>query len=150
MYSIYEVLNNETLNDIAKKLNISIDELTELNGQLDDIMPGQLLIVPKQDNFYQTYIVKKGDNLYSIAQKYNTDTKTLELLNGLDGDDYIYPNQRLLIPKENIGIYIVNNDETIAELLESLPVGWENLNRLNKKIYLQPEQIIIYNKKDLK
>ena len=102
MYSIYEVLNKETLNDIAKKLNISIDELIELNGQLGDIMPGQLLIVPKQDNFYQTYIVKKGDNLYSIAQKYNTDTKTLELLNGLDGDDYIYPNQRLLIPKENI------------------------------------------------
>ena len=25
MYSIYEVLNNETLNDISKKLNISIE-----------------------------------------------------------------------------------------------------------------------------
>lgn len=150
MYSIYEVLNKETLSDIANKLNTSVNELIELNGNLDEIIPGQLLIVPKQDNVYQTYIVKKGDNLYSIAQKYNTDTKTLELLNGLDGDDYIYPNQRLLIPKENIGIYFVNNNETINDLLNSLPVGWDNLNRLNKNIYLVPEQIIIYDKKDLK
>ncbi len=150
MYSIYEVLNNETLNDISKKLNISIDELIDLNGPLDDIIPGQLLIVPKQDSVYQTYIVKKGDNLYNIAQRYDTDVKTLELLNGLDGDDYIYPNQKLLIPKKNVGIYIVNNNETLSELLDSLPIGWDNLNRLNKKIYLVPEQIIIYDKKDLK
>ena len=150
MYSIYEVLKNENLNDIAKKLNVNVDELIELNGELNDITPGQLIIVPKQDSVFKNYTVKKGDNLYSIAQKYDTDTKTLELLNGLDGDDYIYPNQRLLIPKENIGIYIVNNNETITELLESLPVGWDNLNRLNKKIYLNPEQIIIYDKKDLK
>ena len=150
MYSIYEVLNNETLNDISKKLNISIDELIDLNGPLDDIIPGQLLIVPKQDSVYQTYIVKKGDNLYNIAQRYDTDVKTLELLNGLDGDDYIYPNQKLLIPKKNVGIYIVNNNETLSELLNSLPIGWDNLNRLNKKIYLVPEQIIIYDKKDLK
>ena len=113
MYSIYEVLKNENLNDIAKKLNINVDELIELNGELDDI-------------------------------------KTLELLNGLDGSDYIYPNQKILIPKDGIGIYVVNNRETIAELLDSLPVGWENINRLNKKIYLEPEQIIIYDKKDLK
>ncbi len=149
MYSIYEVLNNENLNDIAQKLNVDIEELINLNGQLD-IKPGQLIIVPKNDSVYQTYIVQKGDSLYSIAQKYNIDTNTLELLNGLDSDDYIYPNQKLLIPKENIGIYIVNNNETIADLIDSIPVGFDNLNRLNKKIYLEPNQIIIYDKKDLK
>ena len=135
MYSIYEVLNNENLNDIAQKLNVDIEELVNLNGQLD-IKPGQLIIVPKNDSVYQTYIVQKGDSLYSIAQKYNIDTNTLEVLNGLDSDDYIYPNQKLLIPKENIGIYIVNNNETIADLIDSIPVGFDNLNRLNKKIYL--------------
>lgn len=149
MYSIYEVLNNENLNDIAQKLNVDIEELINLNGQLD-IKPGQLIIVPKNDSVYQTYIVQKGDSLYSIAQKYNIDTNTLEVLNGLDSDDYIYPNQKLLIPKENIGIYIVNNNETIADLIDSIPVGFDNLNRLNKKIYLEPNQIIIYDKKDLK
>ena len=149
MYSIYEVLNNENLNDIAQKLNVDIEELINLNGQLD-IKPGQLIIVPKNDSVYQMYIVQKGDSLYSIAQKYNIDTNTLEVLNGLDGDDYIYPNQKLLIPKENIGIYIVNNNETIADLIDSIPVGFDNLNRLNKKIYLEPNQIIIYDKKDLK
>ena len=87
MYSIYEVLKNENLNDIAKKLNINVDELIELNGELNDITPGQLIIVPKQDSIFKNYTVKKGDNLYSIAQKYDIDTKTLELLNGLDGSD---------------------------------------------------------------
>ena len=150
MYSIYEVLKNESLFDIANKLNIKVDKLLELNGNLKDIYPGQLIIIPKQDSVYQTYTVEKGDNLYKIAQKYNIDVKTITLLNGLDDDDYIYPGQKILIPKENIGIYVTNNNETIVELLDSLPVGLDNLNKLNKNIYLVPNQIIIYDKKDLK
>ncbi len=150
MYSVYEVSNNETLEDVSKKLNIDMEELIELNGQLDNIYPGQLIVIPKQDSIYETYVVKKGDNLYEISRKYNVDVKTIELINGLDSDDYIYPGQKLKLPKENIGIYVVNNNETIVELLNNLPVGIDNINRLNEKVYLSPEQIIIYDKKDLK
>ena len=85
MYSIYEIKNNETINDIANKLNISVEQLREINGELKDITSGQLIIVPNQKN-YSIYNVKKGDTLYSIGKIYNVDANTLKLFNGLKDD----------------------------------------------------------------
>jgi len=44
------------------------------------------------------YTVKKGDNPYRIAQTFNTDVKWVLAMNNLKKDQYIYPNQQLLIP----------------------------------------------------
>ncbi len=41
-------------------------------------------------------LLKKGDNLYNIARRYNTDYNLLALLNGINVDDYIYPNTTIL------------------------------------------------------
>lgn len=138
MYSVYEVRKNESLNDIAKKLNISLEELVGLNNNVNTIKEGQLIIIPN-GNQYNTYVVKKGDNLYSIAKRYNVDEKTIELLNGLKENEYIYPGQKLLIPKDNV--YITKENDTVKKLLDS---GIELDNLYN--IYLQKDQIIFYKK----
>jgi LysM repeat protein len=44
------------------------------------------------------YTVKQGDNPYRIGQNFNTDYKWILAMNNLDKDDFIYPNQQLLIP----------------------------------------------------
>ena len=36
---------------IANKLNISVEQLREINGELKDITSGQLIIVPNQKNY---------------------------------------------------------------------------------------------------
>lgn len=138
MYSVYEVRKNESLNDIANKLNISLEELISLNNNVNTIKEGQLIIIPN-GNQYNTYVVKKGDNLYNIAKRYNVDEKTIELLNGLKENEYIYPGQKLLIPKDNV--YITKENDSVKKLLDS---GIELDNLYN--IYLQKDQIIFYKK----
>ena len=138
MYSVYEVKKNESLNDIAKKLNISLEELISLNNNINTIKEGQLIIIPN-GNQYNTYVVKKGDNLYNIAKRYNVEEKTIELLNGLKENEYIYQGQKLLIPKDNV--YITKENDSVKKLLDS---GIELDNLYN--IYLQKDQIIFYKK----
>ena len=99
MYSIYEVTENDTLANIAKSLGIDLSKLIELNGRLDNVSKGQLIIIPNQNQNYITYEVVTGDNLYQIAKKYGTTVDVIERLNGLEENSYIYPNQKLLIPK---------------------------------------------------
>ena len=44
------------------------------------------------------YIIKKGDCLSVIAQRYGTTVKTLCELNGIKNPDVIYAGNKLLIP----------------------------------------------------
>ena len=138
MYSVYEVKKNESLNDIANKLNISLEELVGLNNNVNTIKQGQLIIIPN-GNQYNTYVVKKGDNLYNIAKRYNVEEKTIELLNGLKENEYIYPGQKLLIPKDNV--YVTKENDTVKKLLDS-GITLDNLYN----IYLENDQIIFYKK----
>ena len=138
MYSVYEVKKNGSLNDIAKKINIRLEELKNLKNNINTIKEGQLIIIPNE-NQYNTYVVKNGDNLYNIAKRYNVEEKTIELLNGLKENEYIYPGQKLLIPKDNV--YITKENDSVKKLLDS---GIELDNLYN--IYLQKDQIIFYKK----
>ena len=140
MYSIYEVKRNESIDDIANKLNVNVQEIIDLNDNLNNVIEGQLIIIPNKSN-YNIYIVKKGDNLYNIARKYGVDIKIIELLNGLKENEYIYPGQKLLIPKDEV--YITKENDTIYQLLEQ-GITLEELK--NNKIYLQKDQIIFYKK----
>ncbi len=49
--------------------------------------------------YAQDYVVQKGDNLYQIAKKYDTDWKTLASFNKLSNPELIYPGQVIKIPE---------------------------------------------------
>ena len=83
--NIYIVNAGDTLYSIAKKNNISIDDLKRLNNITSDILKvGQKIIIT--DNDIEKYIVKVGDTLWSIAQKYNTSVNLIKRLNNLTND----------------------------------------------------------------
>lgn len=136
MYSVYEVKKSESLNDIANKLNVSLEELINLNNNINTIKEGQLIIVPN-GNQYNTYVVKKGDTLYNISRKYDIDIRSIELLNGLKENEYIYPGQKLIIPKDNV--YITKETDNIKKILDN-GIALDNIY----DIYLQKDQIIFY------
>lgn len=142
MYKVYQVMNGETIDSIARKINVSVDELKRLNGITNgNIMPGSYIIIPSNINSdSNTYIVKKGDNPYSIAKQYNIDYQTLLTYNGLNENDYIYPNQELMIPNEKI--YITKKGDTIEFILNNLNMNYNDLK--NKDIYVVEDQIIKY------
>ena len=68
----------------------------------------------------------------------------LAQLNGINIDDYIYPNQVLIIPKPGSILYFTAEGDTINELAKGLKTTPSELIKQNNKIYLQPEQLIVY------
>lgn len=150
MYQIYQITANDSLASIAQKFNISIDELRKINGMGMNYMlnPGNYIVVPNmQNDMYETYVVKKGDNLYQIAMDKGTTVQNLLLINGLEESGYIYPEQQILIPKRNLEVY-VTEEETLDSISKKSGVSIEDLLKQNKSIYLLPGQIIIYKKRE--
>lgn len=147
MYKIYIVEPGETIETIARNLNVTEDLLKQINGfdGNTSLQVGDQIIVPKINTNNKSYIVKKGDNPYAIAQKYNISVNELLTYNGLDKDDYIYPNQILLIPSSNKKYYITKNGDTIKELTKNINLPLNDIVDLNETIYLIPNQMIYYN-----
>ena len=80
----YTVQKGDSLYSIAKKYNVTIDELKELNNLTSNLLSiGQVLLIPSSTPLEKTYTVQKGDSLYSIAKKYNTSVDKLKELNSL-------------------------------------------------------------------
>ena len=100
----------------------------------------------QESPFYEIYEIKKGDSLYEISKYYNVNTKLLAELNGLDLDDYIYPEQMLLIPKKNVSYYITKEGDTLNNVSRLFNVDEDILLEQNKTIYLQTGQMIFYKR----
>ena len=97
----YVVQSGDTLYKIANYYNMSIKELMELNSLTSSVLSiGQVLKVKPRNNQqipsgiacygegyvaprYETYVVKKGDSLYTIARKFKTTVDDLVELNDL-------------------------------------------------------------------
>ena len=117
----------DTLGGIAKKYGTTVDELKKYNGlKSDTIIAGRTLKIPIKTEIVEivstktvkkatpttsktvskastvaqkvtSYIVKAGDSLGLIAQKYKTTVAKIKSLNGLKSD-LIHPKQKLKIP----------------------------------------------------
>ena len=100
---------------------------------------------PVMDTEYYTYYtVMAGDTLYQISKKFNVNPKLVSELNGLMVDEYIYPNQTLIIPKKGIQYYITKEDDTLNVVSKVFGVSENDLVKQNKTIYLLPGQMIFY------
>lgn len=146
MYKIYQVEMGETLNSIADKLKTDVDTLMQINGIKTDMMlrPGSYLIVPVLDDRFIKYMVAKGDTIYSISKRYNVDPTLLYKINGLNEDDYIYPNQELLIPNPEYKFYITKDNDTLSDVANRLNENVIDLVSKNETLYLTPDQLLIY------
>lgn len=96
----YTVKSGDTLSQIAKDNNTTVDDLKGLNGLNSDLIhPDQQLKVTQQAT---TYTVKDGDTLSQIAKNNNTTTDNLHKLNNIQDDNKIYVNQQLkLVDDQN-------------------------------------------------
>ncbi len=85
----YKVVSGDSLYSIAKKYNTTVDKIKSLNNLESNILSiGQILKLPNDTNTSstKTYKVVSGDNLYSIAKKYNTTVDKIKSLNNLDSN----------------------------------------------------------------
>lgn len=145
MYDKYTVGYNETLNDIADKFNTTKEELLSINNiyEEDYLRAGMDIAVPINNDYFTTYTVNSGDNLYSIARRYNINPTLLAALNGLNMDDYIYPNQKIMIPKSGYSFYITKDGDTLSIVADKFKRNVSELTSMNGTIYLLPGQLMI-------
>lgn len=146
MYDKYLIKEGETLEDIASKFNTSVDMILNINDiySREYLRAGEEIIVPKnQESYFTYYTVNQGDSLYQIARKYNINPSLLALLNGLNMEDYIYPNQRLIIPKSGYSFYITKDGDTLEIVRDKFNKNWDDILKYNETIYLLPGQLMI-------
>ena len=145
MYDKYTVGYNESLNDIASRFNATKEELMSINNLYDEVMlrAGMDIAVPVSNDYFTTYTVNTGDNLYAIARRYNINPTLLAALNGLNMDDYIYPNQKIMIPKSGYSFYITKDGDTLSIVADKFKRNADEIIKMNQTIYLLPGQLMI-------
>ena len=115
----YVVQKGDSLWSIANANNTTVDELVNLNDLVNNtIYVGQVLKIPNSGNSGtsndiapMTYVVQKGDTLYSIAQKYSTTPSAIINKNNLSSD-YLTVGQVLTIPND---VESTGNDEDVID-----------------------------------
>ena len=97
----YIVRSGDSLWSIANKFNTTVDEIKRLNNLTNNLLRiGQELIVPNNGEISNTFIytVISGDNLYSIASRFNTTVDEIKRLNNLTSNN-LSIGQQLIIPR---------------------------------------------------
>ena len=149
MYAIYQVEYGDTIQGIATKTGTTANNIKNINGlnSDSDLVVGSLIIVPKTETqLFENYTIKRGDSIYSIARTYNVDPSTLLLLNGLNKDDYIYPNQEITVPKKGVVVYVTRQGDTIGGITNNLGIDANTLNRENERIFVVEDQLVVHKK----
>lgn len=147
----HTVVKGDTLFSIASKYNMTVQELKNLNSLTSDtIYPGQVLSVYPSVPAAQTitYVVKKGDSLYSIAKAFGTTVSTIKSANALTTDN-IYPYQSLIIPLSfSVGEYLVKKGDTLYSIAKKFNITVDTLRALNNLGFdtIYPYQALIVPK----
>ena len=134
---IHIVKSGDTVSSISKFYSINKDLIIKLNNLKDEnyIFVGQNLIISessenltKQSDLINNYhIVKSGENLTDISNKYNLKVIDLKEINNLNNPDSIKVGQKLILRKNNT----INSEK--YETTENKKNN--DLIELDKKIY---------------
>jgi surface antigen len=95
---IYTVQSGDTVSGIAAKHDITVNTILWANDldNVDSIMPGdQIFILPVAG---VTHVVKEGDTLDALVEKYKGDKEKVIAFNELPADGRIEPGEEIVIP----------------------------------------------------
>lgn len=130
----YTVKSGDTLYSIARKYNTTVNELMMINNLTTSVLSlGQVIKLPgrKEETGYIEYVVKKGDNLYSVAQKYNTTIDELKNLNKLS-TNLLNIGQVLQIPNtEETITYTVKSGDNLYSIAKDYNTTVDEIKRKN-------------------
>jgi len=131
------VKSGDTLDKIAGRLSVSVDELKSANGlKRNTIQPGDVLKNPKAKAAEpakakgrakgkgarpadheeappppENYTVARGDTLFSISRKFGVSMRALREANGLSGKAQIHTGQKLQLPGDTAAADAAAADE---------------------------------------
>ena len=135
--NIYIVKSGDSLYSIARKYNMTVDEIKRLNNLSSNVLSiGQVLKIPSSSESSNTgttntYVVKSGDSLYSIARKYNTTVDEIKKLNNLSSN-LLSIGQVLKIPSgSSTNTYVVKSGDSLYSIARKYQITVDELKKLN-------------------
>lgn len=130
--NIYIVKKGDTLFDIAALKGVTVNEIKEANNLKTDVLQiGQVLNIPTPSTGEINYIVQKGDNLYTIANKYDVTIDDIIKLNNLK-TNVLQIGQVLKIPgSTNYNTYIVKKGDTLWDIANKYGITVNKLMTIN-------------------
>ena len=131
----YVVKSGDSLWSIAKKFNISVDDLKELNKLNSNLLSiGQNLMIPTKEssNNNEFYVVKSGDSLWSISNEFGISVQQLKTINNLKSD-LLSIGQKLIVSKNltNKNEYMVKSGDTLYSIANKYGVSVSDLKSFN-------------------
>ncbi len=139
--NVYVVKAGDTLYSIANQYGMSVDELKKLNNLTSNLLSiGQKLIIDnKSASTMDTYIVKAGDTLYSIANQYGMSVNELKELNNLNsnllsiGQVLNVTNSYVSIPSNPSNTYVVKSGDSLYSIARKYGITVNDLKQANGK-----------------
>lgn len=132
--NIYTVKKGDSLWLIANKYGTTVDELKNANNLKSNTLSiGQTLIIPeKKENTNKiSYVVKKGDSLWLIANKYDTTVEKIKSTNDLKSNT-LSIGQVLVIPSSSEFItYTVKKGDSLWLIANKYNTTVDNIKKLN-------------------
>lgn len=132
--NIYTVKKGDSLWLIANKYGTTVDKLKNANDLKSNTLSiGQTLIIPekKESTSKISYVVKKGDSLWLIANKYDTTVEKIKSTNNLKGNT-LSIGQVLVIPSSSEFItYRVKKGDSLWLIANKYNTTVDNIKKLN-------------------
>ena len=145
----HTVIRGECLWSICQQHQISINKILSFNNikKSDVLAIGQVIKIPQSDlqsSDYFIHIVKKGETLWSISQRYNLTLNTIVTVNNFINSELISIGQQIRIPsfkkqaalKENSNVQTTNNNiqqEEQKKPITHIVKAGENLWNISQK-----------------
>lgn len=146
----YVVKSGDTLWSIARKYNLSVNELKALNNLSSNVLSvGQRLIVGKESS--NDYLVSAGDTLWAIARKFNVNVDDIKALNNLSSNNLsigmilkipLYSNKQ----NEETNVYVVKSGDSlwsIARMFNSTVDEIKSLNSLKSNVLRIGQRLVV-------
>lgn len=133
--NIYTVQKGDSLWAIANKYGTTVDNLKKANNlSTNNLSIGQTLIIPSTNVPGQTeitYVVKKGDSLWAIANKYDTTVDKIKSTNNLSSNT-LSIGQTLIIPStSSFTNYTVQKGDSLWLIANKYNTTVDNIKKLN-------------------
>ena len=134
----YTVQQGDTPLGVAKRFNISIDELYRFNTMTSDgpFTPGMRLEIPEKGQASRSeYTVKSGDSIASVSDYYGVSQDELRRLNHIGRNGELKAGENIRIPRRLRGGakgHVVRDGDTISGIAKKYGVKIRNLMAANK------------------
>jgi LysM repeat protein/N-acetylmuramoyl-L-alanine amidase len=127
----YEVRRGDNLTAIARRHDLSVDLLKQINGlRGNTIVPGQRLKLRPTQRDEAVHVVHGGESLSEIAQRYGLALSRLKSINGLNSDR-IFVGQKLRLRQADSTVHIVENGDALWEIARAYGISVTALKDLN-------------------